>query len=217
LIVLLSRLTKESYTLSLIIAHWLETGYPGIAARAKQEKTEIHWGDKTGIQSKTYHDRGFSPKGKASVVRLNAKKNRINIMSAFTNNGKVRFMLYRETMNSQLLIKFITRLVKDTPWKVFLILDNLKVHHSKKVAEWLDTNRENIELFFIPPNAPEYNSDEYLNGDLKKRIRSGLPARSQNDLTKKTRSFVKTLQKRSHHVNKYFSHPIVSYAVHVTV
>ena len=126
-------------------------------------------------------------------------------------------MLYRETMTGTLLIKFMSRLVKDTERKVFLILDNLRVHHGKKVARWLEANREQIEVFFLPPYAPEYNPDEYLNGDLKQRIRTGLPARSQNDLETKTRSFMKTLQKRSHHVKNYFKHPLVTYAANVTL
>jgi transposase len=199
------------------VAQWLETTYPDIATRAKQEHAEIHWGDETGIQSDAYHAKGFSPKGKAPVVRLNAKKSTINMISAIANSGKTRFMLYRETMTGTVLIKFMSRLVKDAGRKVFLILDNLRVHHSKKVAGWLETNREKIEVFFLPPYAPEYNPDEYLNGNLKHKIRSGIPARSQNDLEKKTRSFMKTLQKRPHHVKNYFKHPMVSYAANVNI
>ncbi len=134
------------------------------------------------------------------------------MISAITNHGKVRFMLYREKMSSPVLIKFMSRLVKDTRRKVFLILDNLKVHHSKKVAAWLKTNRDKIEVFYLPPYSPEHNPDEYLNGDLKQRIRSGLPARSQNDLIKKTHSFMKTVQKRPQHVKNYFKHPKATYA-----
>lgn len=194
------------------LAQWLETDYPEIAAHAKQEKAEIHWGDETGIQNDAYNAKGFSPKGKAPVIRLNAKKSSINMISAITNHGKVRFMLYREKMSSPVLIKFMSRLVKDTHRKVFLILDNLKVHHSKKVTAWLETNHENIEVFYLPPYSPEHNPDEYLNGDLKQRIRSGLPARSQIELIKKTHSFMKTVQKRPHHVKNYFKHPKAIYA-----
>ena len=194
------------------LARWLETDYPEIVAHAKYQKAEIHWGDETGIQNDAYNAKGFSPKGKAPVVRLNAKKSRINMISTITNHGKVRFMLYREKMSSPVLIKFMSRLVKDTNRKVFLILDNLKVHHSKKVAAWLEANHEKIEVFYLPSYAPEHNPDEYLNGDLKQRIRSGLPARSQNDLIKKTRSFMKTVQMRPQHVKNYFKHPKVAYA-----
>jgi len=199
------------------IASWLENTYPQIAGRAKQEKAEIYWGDETGIQSDTYTAKGFAPKGKAPIIRLSAKKNRISMISAITNKGAVRFMLYRETMTGKRLISFMSRLVKDASRKVFLILDNLRAHHGKKVSAWLEANRNAIEVFFLPPYAPEYNPNEYLNADLKRKIRSGIPARSNDDLTKQTRSFMKTLQKRSYHVKQYFKHPAVSYAANVTV
>jgi len=45
-------------------------------------------------------------------------------------------MVYDNKMNSQTLIKFMGRLIKDSKKKVFLILDNLKVHHSHLVKEY---------------------------------------------------------------------------------
>ena len=162
-------------------------------ARAKKEKAEIHWGDETGINNQAYNAKGFTPKGKTPIIDLNAKKSSINMISAKTNQGKVRFMLYRETMTSKVLLKFLSRLIVDVERKIFLILDNHRVHHSKAVKKWFETHKEKIEVFFLPPYSPEYNPDEYLNGDLKKKIRSGLPSRSQNDLTKKTRDFSTSL------------------------
>lgn len=194
------------------VQQWLDTSYPEITARAKQEKAEIHWGDETGVQSDAYNAKGFAPKGKTPIVRLNAKKSSINMISAITNQGKVRFMLYGENMTSQVFIKFLARLIKDAKSKVFLILDNHRVHHSKLVKAWLGQHTEQIELFFLPSYSPELNPDEYLNGNLKQKVRSGIPARSQKDLIKKTRSFMKTLQRRPHHVKGYFRHPLVAYA-----
>jgi len=194
------------------VAQWHETVYPQILARAKKEKAEIHWGDETGIQNNDYQARGFAPKGKAPVVRINATKSRINMISSITNLGKVRFMMYRETMTSQVLIKFMSRLIKDSDRKVFLILDNLRVHHSKVVKTWLNENKEQIAVFYLPSYSPELNPDEYLNGDLKHCIRSGLPARTEKALTKKTRSFMRKLQNRPKHVQNYFRHPKIAYA-----
>jgi transposase len=194
------------------VKQWLETEYPILVARAKEEKAVIHWGDETGLQTDAYRVRGFAPQGKTPVVRLPAKKSSVNMISAITNQGLVRFMMYRDTMTSQLLIKFMSRLVKDTEHKVFLVLDNLRSHHGKKVKEWLEEHQEEITIFYLPSYAPELNPDEYLNGDLKGRVHSGLPARSQNDLEHKTRSFMRKLQKRPEHVRSYFRHPKVKYA-----
>ncbi|MDR1832394.1 MAG: transposase [Fusobacteriaceae bacterium] len=62
------------------------------------------------------------------------------------------------------------RLVHDSKKKVFLILDNLRVHHSTKVPKWLEKLKAEIEVFYLPPYAPEYNPDELLNSDLKRGI-----------------------------------------------
>lgn len=194
------------------VQDWLVTTYPAIAAQAKTEKAKIHWGDETGIQNDAYHARGFAPKGKTPIVRLSGKKSRVNMISSITNRGKVRFMLYDENMTAQVLIKFMSRLIKDSKQKVFLILDNLRVHHSKDVKEWQEQHKERIEIFYMPSYSPELNPDEYLNADLKQRIRSGLVSRTLEDLCRKTRSFMKTLQNRPHHVRNYFKHPIIAYA-----
>ena len=194
------------------VKKWLDSSYPEIAARAKAEKAEIHWGDETGVQSNAYNAKGFAPKGQTPIIRLNAKKSSINMISSITNKGKVRFMLYKETMTSKVFIKFLSRLAKDAERKVFLILDNHRVHHSKSVKAWLEKHTKFIELFFLPSYSPELNPDEFLNGNLKQKIRSGLPSRTQEDLIKKTRSFMKTLQKRPNHVKGFFKNHNVAYA-----
>jgi transposase len=197
---------------SEVVKKWLETDYPLIASRAKEEKAEIHWGDETGIQTGANRVRGFAPRGETPVIRLVAKKSHISMISAINNQGKVRFMMYRDAMNSELLIKFMTRLTKDAGRKVFLILDNLRVHHSKKVTKWLEEHKEQIAVFYLPSYSPELNPDEYLNGNLKSKVHFGTPIRNREDLEKKTRSFMRTLVKRPAHVRSYFRHPKVVYA-----
>ena len=194
------------------VQKWLKEDYPEIAARAKKEKAEIHWGDETGIQSNAHRERGYAPRGQHPTIRLDTRKSSIGLISAITNQGKVRFMGYRKAINSKLLIRFMGRLVRDTDRKVFLILDNLPVHHSRDVKQWLKGHKEQIEVFHLPAYSPEINPDEYLNCDLKGRVHAGVPAHSEKGLEKKTRSFMRRLQKRPHHVRKYFEHKKVAYA-----
>ena len=194
------------------VNRWLETQYLAIATQARKENAEIHWGDETGVQTDAYQVRGFAPKGNAPVVKLPAQKSSINMISSITNQGQMRFMMYRGTMNCQLLIKFMTRLIQDSGRKVFLVLDNLRSHHGKIVKEWLSVNKEAIEVFYLPSYSPELNPDEYLNGDLKLRVHSGMSARNQKELEHKTKSFMQSIAKRPQHVQNYFKHPKVKYA-----
>lgn len=153
---------------------WLDQEYPAIHARAKAENAEIYWGDETGLLSDSQHVRGYAPKGKTPVIRLNAKRESINLLSALTNQGKVRFRVFDGTMNADILIDFMKRLIKDAKRKVFLILDNLRVHHAKVVKAWLAEHKDEIEVFYLPSYSPELNPDEYMNCDLKAGVHGGL-------------------------------------------
>ena len=68
------------------------------------------------------------------MLPVETKRQRVNMISALSSQGKVRFMIYRDAMNQQRLIRFLERLVRSSERKVFLILDNLKVHHGKLAA-----------------------------------------------------------------------------------
>lgn len=194
------------------VKKWLTEEYPSIVEKAKEQQAEIYWGDETGLRSDSQHGRGYAPCGKTPVINLNAKRHSINLISAITNQGTVRFMIYHDAMNSQTMIKFMKRLIKDAGRKVFLIVDNLRVHHSGPVKEWLEENAEKIEVFFLPSYSPELNPDEYLNCDLKAGVHSAAPARNKQDLNKKTISHLRMLQKRPDRVKKYFEHNSIAYA-----
>lgn len=206
------RPTKRAYEQDPVkVKAWMDETYPEIQKKAKAEGGEIYWGDETGVQNDAYRAKGFAPKGKTPVVRLQARRNKISMISAITNLGRVRFMIIEEAMTSQLLIEFMKRLVKDAGRKVFLILDNLKVHHSKLVKAWLAEHQTEIEVFYLPSYSPEKNPDEYLNNDLKRSVHSGIPPRSKEDIRQKTRSFMRRLQHRPNHVAAYFKHPHLAY------
>ena len=194
------------------VKKWLDDQYPVISKRAKQEGAEIQWGDETGLCNDSQHGRSYAPRGKTPAVRLPAKRERINLISSITNQGKVRFMIYKNTMNAKTFIKFLKRLIKDATQKIFLILDNLRVHHAHVVKDWLENHKDEIELFFLPSYSPELNPDEYLNCDLKAGVHSGVPARTKDQLKNKAISHLRMLQKKSKRVKKYFKHPKIAYA-----
>jgi len=50
------------------------------------------------------------------------------MISTVTKQGKVRFMIYKERMNAEVLMKFMKQLIQGSDKKIFLILDNLRVH-----------------------------------------------------------------------------------------
>ncbi|UCV11313.1 transposase [Dechloromonas denitrificans] len=103
-------------------------------------------------------------------------------------------------------------LVREAGRKVFLILDNLRVHHSNKVRDWLKKYTEHIEVFFLPAYSPELNPDEYLNCDLKALVHGGKPAKNRDELESKVRGAMMKIQNRPKRVMSYFRHRKIQYA-----
>lgn len=194
------------------VKEWMELTYPLIAARAKAQGAEIHWGDETGVRSDSQHGRCYSPRGKTPIVRLRGNRFSSNMISSVTNQGKVRWMIYRDTLNSEVFIRFLDRLAKDTNRKVFLIVDNLRVHHSAPVKEWLAQNAHRIELHFLPSYSPERNPDEYLNGDLKGSLGRMTPPANREELENNIKVQMRRLNKNPKHVASYFDNQYVTYA-----
>ena len=191
------------------VRRWMDETYPSSAAQARVEGAEIHWGDETGVRSDCQHGRGDAPKGQPPVGRVPARRFSVNLISTVTNQGKVRWMVYRDTLNSAVFIRFLERLLKDAARKVLLIVDNLKVQHSRPVKEWLALHRNQIAIFYLPSDSPERKPDEYLNGDLKAALGNKRPPRDRQQLATNLTSHMRRLSKLPHHVGSYFQNQYV--------
>ncbi len=183
------------------IEKWLTEEYPAIKERASAEKADIYWGDETGIQNETNYVKGYAPKGKTPILTSNPdKKVRINMMSAITNQGKLRFMFYKESMDQEKIKQFIKRLIKGNKGrKLYLIVDNLKSHHGKILHEWLELNKEKVRIFFLPSYAPEYNPDEYFNGNIKREMAKLPASKTANELKRNAHKIVRNIQSKKNH------------------
>jgi len=191
---------------------WVEEEFPGINQRAEEEGADIYFGDEVGVQNQPNNLRGYSPIGVTPIVKTEAKRLRINMLSAISCRGKLRFMIYKDNMNAAKLIDFFKRLIKDTPRKVFLILDNLRVHHAKIVRAWLKAHKDEIELFYLPSYAPEYNPDELLNSDLKRALSKKLSPHTEQELEKNIRSHLAVVQNSPAKIRGFFQAPSTAYA-----
>ena len=191
---------------------WLQDTYPAIAVRAKAEDCEIHWADETGLSNQANYGRSFAPKGETPVLLRPAARISQSMISSLTNRGTLRFMVYDGALNAAIFLTFLRRLVKDAKRKLFVIVDNLRVHRAKLVTAWVQANAERIELFYLPPYAPEHNPDEFLNNDVKQAMARRRVPRDQASLKSNLRSYLHSLQRRPNKVRAFFMAPTVRYA-----
>lgn len=194
------------------VQRWLDEEYPAIVRRAAAEGGEIYWGDETGLRSDDVRGRSYAPQGDTPVVRPSHRREKTGLISAVTNKGVLRWMMLERAINVVLLLDFLKRLVRDAERKVFLILDNLKVHKAPEITDWLAQHRDKIEVFYLPPYSPELNPDELLNADLKQVISKQAPKRRKGELRKAVIGHLRKLGKLPGRIRQFFYAPHVAYA-----
>ncbi|MEJ2027081.1 MAG: transposase, partial [Limibacillus sp.] len=74
-------------------------------------------------------------------------------------------------------------------------------HWTDRIAQ---SHRHEIELFYLPAYAPEHNPDEYLNNDVKQKLRQKPQPGSKEELAKNTRTVLRAIQTSAARVRGYF-------------
>jgi transposase len=85
---------------------------------------------------------------------------KISMIATVTNQGKTRRMILDDAFDAEKLIEFLAALIKDAGKKVSLVLDNLRVHHSKIVKAGVTERKDQIELFCLPSYSPQFNPEK---------------------------------------------------------
>ena len=192
---------------------WLEGEYPAIDERARAEGAEIHWGDETALVNTDVRGRSFAPTGKTPVAKtVGGTRHKLSMIATVTNQGKTRWMIIDDAFDADKLIEFLAALIKDAAKKVFLILDNLRVHHSKVVKAWVAERADQIELFYLPSYSPQLNPEERLNADLKQEMGKRVPVRTKAKLRDAANEHMAVLDKNPERVMAYFQDRRVRYA-----
>jgi transposase len=205
---------KRAYEQSpAAVQAWLEGEYPAIEQRARAEGGEIHWGDETALVNTDVRGRSYAPAGKTPVtMAVGGTRQKLSMIATVTNQGKTRWMIIDEAFDAEKLIEFLQALIKDASKKVFLILDNLRVHHSKLVKAWVAERKEQIELFYLPSYSPQLNPEERLNADLKQEMGKRVPVRTKAKLREAANEHMLMLEKTPERVIGYFQDRRVRYA-----
>lgn len=194
------------------LRRWLHEGYPKIKAKAKREGAEIHWGDELGVDADRSPQRGYAPRGQTPARQVTGEHVHVNVVSTITNQGKLRFLVYTQTMTSALFVTFLESLIAGSRRKIFLIVDRLRAHQSAAVDEWVRQHAARLEIFYLPVKAPELNPDEYLNNEVKGTVNTEALSETQAELSGTLSRLLGRLAELPRQVARLFQHPQARYA-----
>ena len=195
-----------------MVEAWRSSEFPKIQARAKKRRATIFFSDEASVRSDFHAGTTWAPVGKTPVVRATGQRFSVNLVSAVSPRGDFRFMTVDGRMNSDKFIVFLQRLLKGAKRPVFLIVDRHPSHRSHKVRDFVRSTQGRLELFFLPPYAPELNPDEHVWNHLKNHGVGKRSIQSRSHLRSVVLGHLRSLQQLPHLIRGFFLDPKTRYA-----
>ena len=195
------------------VRQWREQDYPAIREEARLCGAEIYFGDEAGVRSDCHAGTTWGIKGQTPVVHTSGQRSSVNMISAVSARGHLRFMLTKGKVNGLVFTEFLKRLMHGAARRVFLILDGGSYHHSRPVKDYVASLDGKLRLFFLPPYSPQLNPDEQVwnyvkhHGVAKAALRGG-----KGELRKLVLARLRSLQKLPWTIRMFFLTPDAQYA-----
>jgi transposase len=194
------------------VQKWLSEEYPTIKAEAKKRGAVIYFGDEAGVRSDHHTGTTWAVRGKTPVVQTTGARFGLNLISAVSAQGEMRFMTVKGTVTAPVFVEFLRRLLHNADKPVFLIVDGHPIHHSRVVSRFVASTDGMLHLFFLPGYSPELNPGEQVWNDLKNNGVGRKVITGPDKLKSEVLSHMRSLQKRPSRVRTFFMLPDTLYA-----
>lgn len=197
----------------LAVFKWMAEDYKEIQKLAQKHKAEIYFGDESCVRSDYHSGTTWAPKGRTPVVKTTGSRHKVNLISAISVRGTMRFMATEQNVTSSVFIEFLKRLIDKSPAAVFLIVDNHSVHRSSEVRDFVRSTDGKLRLFYLPPYSPELNPDEHVWNYLKNHNIGRQTTKNGFELSKRVESIMRSLQKLPEKIKSFFRHRWTKYTL----
>lgn len=168
---------------------------------APGEKNARRWNarlifvDESGFSLIPPTRRTWARRGESRVIRHPFSWPKLSAISCITRGGRLYLHLVRGTIKSREGVCFLRALLRHIPRKIIVLWDNVGIHRSRFVKNWL---REHPRLVAesLPPYAYELNADEGVWEHLKSAPLGNYCAKDERDLEHRIRTCVRRLRRR---------------------
>jgi transposase len=192
------------------IEKWKSEEFPRLRKRVKKERASLYFLDEMGLRSTESQGRTYGLRGQRPVVTTTGRNFGVNVISAVSLSGDLRFMIMEKNFNSEVFLTFLERLMSATPRKLYLVADHHSAHQSKVVQGFLKTHQAKMELVFLPTYAPDTNPDEWIWQEAKREVRKK-PLVDKPDLRKKVINAMHAIARAKDRIRKIFEAPDLDY------
>jgi len=190
---------------------YINTTYPEAVAQAQKYHASIYFLDEAAFRSDAHRGTTWGKCGETPVVKDSGGRFGFKLISAVSARGDMHFDVIEERMNSEKFISFLQKLRQDAGCPIFVIADNARYHHSKKVQAFLKTQPGEIMMAFLPAYSPELNPDEQVWNHAKAEVGKH-PIKSKLDMETLILAAMRSIQQKIELVKSFFRLPDTLYA-----
>jgi transposase len=192
------------------LERYLTQTFPEVVEQARVLGAEIYFVDEASVRSDSHRGWTWGKVGETPVVRDSGGRFGLNVISAVTPRGDMRFSFIEDRMTSARFIQFLKKLRKDAGRPIIVITDNARYHHSKETQAFIGTQTDSIVMAFLPAYAPELNPDEQVWNHAKARL-AKLPILSAGGMKRSLASILRSIQKQVFLIKTFFQLPDTKY------
>jgi transposase len=140
--------------------------------RAKRQNALIVFEDESGVSLLPSVRATWAPRGQTPVLRHPFNWKRMSLAGALAyepdgSDAHLVFELRPGAYNDEMLIQFLSDLYEVEQRAVLLIWDGLPSHRSRRMTDWIATQRHWLSVERLPGYAPDLNPIENVWGNLK--------------------------------------------------
>ena len=161
----------------------------------KSAKAIIFFEDEMSVETKARKGYGWTFEKRLVVVAPQRGRKRLNLFGAVSLKAGEIIQWGSKSAKKISFVKFLGKIWVKHPRKlVWVYLDNLPVHKSGKVKEFLE-NHPNIQLRYFPKYSPELNPREYWHNFLRKKCLNNTSSKNPQTLMRTINTFTRNTPK----------------------
>src|SRR3954463_14572953 len=197
------------------VARWKQTEYPTIAAAAQAAGGTVFFVDEAGVHSDYHAGTTWAPVGRTPTVSATGARFGLNMISAISAKGALRFSVFAGTFTAAGFIAFLHRLLHDAEHAgagpVFVIVDGHPAHRARAVDNFVGSTDGALRLYRLPAYSPQLNPDEWVWNNVKADGVAPAAPKGLEQMKAVVVGRLRRLQRLPHVVRGFFADPELSY------
>ena len=154
-----------------------------VEKRARRQNALIVFEDESGVSLLPVVRATWAPRGQTPVLRHPFNWKRLSLAGALAyepdgSDAHLFFELRPGAYNDETLIAFLSELNQVEQRNVLLIWDGLPSHRSRRMSDWIASQRHWLSVERLPGYAPDLNPIENVWGNLKSQELANLCSNS---------------------------------------